>query len=83
MKNSNLIGFVSFLLVISALMLAGSMDYEDAILEEKRYCTDVVIWRTNQITTGSQSFGHPDYKGIYETACVKYKSEDNLLITGR
>ena len=83
MKNSNILGVFAVLFVICALMLVGSMDYEDAILEEQRYCTDVVIWRTNQMTTGSQSFGHPDYKGIYDVACAKYQYQDSLLITGR
>jgi len=83
MKSSNILAVLAALFVICALMLAGAMDYEDAILEEQRYCTDVGIWRTNQMTTGSQSFGHPDYKGIYDAACAKYEYKDNVLITGR
>ena len=82
MNSSNFIGFAAFLFFISALMLVGSMDYEDAILEEQRYCTDVAIWRTNQMTTGSQSFGHPDYKGIYNEVCSKYEPQDPLFIIG-
>ena len=68
------------LFLISALLLAGDMDYEDAFIEEIRYCNDVALWRHNQMTTGSKQFGHPDYKGIYAEVCRKYEPQDQLLI---
>ena len=70
------------LFLISALLLAGAMDYEDAVIEEIRYCNDVALWRHNQMTTGSKQFGHPDYKEIYNEVCKKYEPQDQLLVAG-
>ncbi|WZB35724.1 hypothetical protein FtMidnight_44 [Enterobacteria phage FtMidnight] len=48
------VGFIAALILFG---IVGNMDYEDALLEEKRYCENVAegVW--------------PDYKGIFEAVC--------------
>ena len=74
--QSKLLTFAAMLFVLSILLFAGSMDYEDAVAEEIRYCTDVATWRVHQMTDKSTAYGHPDYKNIYQSACTKYEPND-------
>ena len=52
------------ILVISGLLIASSMDYDDAVKAESDYCASVKAWRV----TGGHA-GHPDYKGIAKEVC--------------
>lgn len=47
---------------ISALLVVGQMDYEDAVAQERLYCKNVRegVW--------------PDYDSIYEKVCKKYET---------
>lgn len=76
--QSKLLTFAAMLFLLSILLFAGSMDYEDAVAEEIRYCTDVATWRVHQMTDKSTSHGHPDYKGIYDDVCRQYEPQDQF-----
>lgn len=55
---------IAAILVITGLLIASSMDYEDAVKQESDYCSGVKEWAA----TGGHG-GHPDYKGIYSEVC--------------
>ena len=50
--------------IIAAIMVVGSMDYEDAKRQESDYCASVRAWDD---TVGK--YGHPDYNGNYNEVC--------------
>ena len=52
------------LVMIAAILIAGQMDYDDAVKAESDYCDSVKAWR---VTNGHA--GHPDYKGIANEVC--------------
>lgn len=52
------------LVMIAAILIAGQMDYDDAVKAESDYCASVKAWRV----TGGHA-GHPDYKEISKEVC--------------
>ena len=60
------LGGLVFLLLAG---LAGQSDYEDAVREEAVYCANVKQYKASG---GEQ--GWPDYRDVYNTMCVKEKS---------
>ncbi len=55
--------FILAAVVLFGLLgLAGEMDYQDALREERNYC--------KMVREGSW----PDYENIYEEVCKKYES---------
>ena len=39
--------------------------------------TMMELWKTFEMTDGSSQYGHPDFKGIYESVCMpKYRMTD-------
>ncbi len=52
------------ILFFFALGIMGQADYEEELLEQDIYCEFVELWGQ---TNGRD--GHPDFRGIYETAC--------------
>lgn len=55
---------VGFILIAG---LVGQSDYEDALMEEQKYCEMV-----NEYDMSNGERGWPDYKDIYDSACAKY-----------
>ena len=52
-------------------------DLDIAMAQEFQYCSDVELWKTFEMTDGSSQYGHPDYKGIYDSVCIpKYRMTD-------
>jgi hypothetical protein len=73
----NLTGIAAGLLVYRRIFLwLGGSDFEEAKAAEFRYCSDVALWRTYQMTDGSSRYGHPDYKGIYDDVCRELEPHD-------
>jgi len=68
-------GFLMFL-IFGAFLVVSKADKQDLVAEEFRYCSDVVIWNTHQMTDGSSDYGHPDYKGIYDDVCKELEPND-------
>ena len=71
---------VSVLAALALLVLAGiagTMDYEDALLEERAYCANVTL---HHATAGLH--GWPDYKQLYSTMCAKYADDPELFSQG-
>ena len=63
--NPNIKYAVIFLLVVIAFGIAGQGDYEEAVSQQDIYCEFVELWER---TNGRD--GHPDWRGVYEKACV-------------
>ena len=57
------VGGIVFLLLAG---IAGKADYEDALLQEQAYCSNVTLYRA---TGGEQ--GWPDYNENYSELCGK------------
>lgn len=55
---------ILMVLVFLALGIVGRGDYDDAVAQRDIYCEFVELWGQ---TNGRD--GHPDFRGIYETAC--------------
>lgn len=59
----------------SALMLlafiSASMDSDLDIerMEDRIYCENVDVWNQYIREDGGSDYGHPDYKGIYQSTC--------------
>ena len=64
---------VAILVVLAFLAfgIAGQGDYEDALAQQDIYCEFVELWGQ---TNGRD--GHPDFRGIYETACSNEQRGD-------
>jgi len=62
--------------IFGAFLVVSKADKQDLVAEEFRYCSDVVIWNTHQMTDGSSDYGHPDYKGIYDDVCKELEPHD-------
>ena len=62
---------ILIVLAFLAFGIAGQGDYEDALAQQDIYCEFVELWGQ---TNGTD--GHPDFRGIYETACVNEQRGD-------
>jgi len=62
---------VSVILFLFMLGIVGQADYEEALMQQDIYCEFVELWEQ---TNGRD--GHPDFRGIYETACVNEQRGD-------
>ena len=62
---------ILIVLAFVAFGIAGQGDYEDALAQQDIYCEFVELWGQ---TNGRD--GHPDFRGIYETACVNEQRGD-------
>lgn len=62
---------ILMVLVFLALGIVGRGDYEDAVAQQDIYCEFVELWGQ---TNGRD--GHPDFRGIYETACSNEQRGD-------
>lgn len=58
MKKQKAKALALVVLVLVILVILGSMDYEDEVAAGEHYCKMV------------RDGGWPDYKGIYEEACL-------------
>ena len=61
------LGGLVFLLVVLFMIPAEKAVEQEATAELSLYCEMVEI----RLTTGDPYLGWPDYKGIYETECLK------------
>jgi len=62
---------ILMVLVFLALGIVGRGDYDDAVAQQDIYCEFVDLWGK---TNGRD--GHPDFRGIYETACSHEQRRD-------
>lgn len=62
---------VSVILFITVMGAVGRGDYEEELAQQDIYCEFVELWGQ---TNGRD--GHPDFRGIYETACVNEQRGD-------
>ncbi len=58
--------FIGTLVFLVLAGIAGQADYEDAVLQEQAYCSNVELYFD---TNGEQ--GWPDYNENYDEMCVK------------
>lgn len=77
MLNSKLSAALALVAVLALAGWAGSMDYQDEILEERAYCRNVTLYHA---TAGEQ--GWPDYEGYYSTVCAQYSDDPELFFKG-
>ena len=71
---------VSVLAALALLVLAGiagTMDYEDELLEERAYCAQVTLHHAS-----AGEHGWPDYRELYSTMCAKYSDDPELFFQG-
>ena len=62
---------VSVILFITVMGAVGRGDYEEGLMQQDIYCEFVELWGQ---TNGRD--GHPDFRGIYETACTDEQRGD-------
>jgi hypothetical protein len=62
---------VAVILFLFMLGIVGQADYEEELLQQDIYCEFVDLWGQ---TNGRD--GHPDFRGIYETACTDGQRRD-------
>jgi len=62
---------VGMILLVFILGIIGRSDYDDAVAQQDIYCEFVDLWGQ---TNGRD--GHPDFRGIYETACTDGQRRD-------
>jgi hypothetical protein len=62
---------VSVILFITVMGAVGRGDYEEELMQQDIYCEFVELWGQ---TNGRD--GHPDFRGIYETACTDEQRGD-------
>lgn len=55
---------IAALVIIAAILVVGSMDYDDEVKAQSVYCKSVAEWKQN----GGHG-GHPDYNGNYNEVC--------------
>lgn len=55
---------LAVVVMIVAILIASSMDAQDAEKEQSIYCESVAEWKQN----GGHG-GHPDYNGNYNEVC--------------